>query len=115
MTNKRNRLFNMQELTIIQMICEYSFAKHTDQAELFTYFNPTDINTLGFFKDTNFASQYSREFFDWVSRKDVPEFIGYEGDIKKLSESDKDELVELLDDFLKCFELEDLKQNKEVA
>lgn len=111
----RKRLFSMQELTIIQMICEYSFAKHTDQMELFTYFNPTDINTLGFFRDKDFASKYSREFFDWVSREDVPEFIGYEGDIKKLSVSDKDELVELLDDFLKCFELEDLKQNKEVA
>ena len=118
MKNKKLRQFSMQEITIMQMICEYSYAKHSDQLELFTYFNPEDVNTLGFFKDKNFASEYSREFFDWIYRIDnyvdgVSEFLGYDGKLKNLSKEDKETIVELSDDFFKVFEIEDHKANVE--
>jgi len=116
MSNIKQRKFSMQELTIMQMICEYSYAKHTDQNELFTYFNPTDVNTLGYFKNKTFASKYSREFFDWISREYVPEFEGYQGELKELSDEDKETIVELSDDFFKDFDIEDLKaKTEEVA
>jgi hypothetical protein len=114
----KERNFSNKEFTIMQMICEYAHAKHSDQLELFTYFNPEDVNTLGFFKDTNFASQYSREFFDWIFRidhyvDDVPEFSGYDGELRNLSKEDKETIVELSDDFFKVFEIEDHKANVE--
>lgn len=113
-----DRKFSREEFTIMQMICEYAHAKHSDQLELFTYFNPKDVNTLGFFQDQDFASEYSREFFDWIFRIDnyvneVPKLSGYEGDLKKLSEEDKETIVELSDDFFKVFEIEDNKANVE--
>ena len=115
MKNKKLRKFSMQEITIMQMICEYSYAEHTDQKDLFTYFNPTDVNTLGFFRDKDFASEYSREFFDWVSREYVPEFQGYQGELKKLSDEDKETVVELSDDFFKAFDIEEEKAEQKEA
>ena len=114
----KDRKFSREEITIMKMICEYAHAKHSDQLELFTYFNPEDVNTLGFFPDKNFASEYSREFFDWIFRIDnyvdeVPECSNYEGDLRKLSNEDKETLVELSDDFFKVFEIEDHKANVE--
>ena len=115
----KDRKFSREEITIMQMICEYAHAKHSDQLELFTYFNPEDVNTLGFFSDKDFASKYSREFFDWIFRIDhyveeVPECSGiYDGGLKKLSDEDKETLVELSDDFFKVFEIEDHKANVE--
>ena len=116
----KDRKFSHEEFTIMQMICEYAYAKHSDQLELFTYFNPEDVNTLGFFKDKNFASKYSREFFDWIFRVDnyadeIPTSLGlYNGDLKKLSDEEKETIVELSDDFFKVFEIEDHKANVEV-
>ena len=118
--NMKDRKFSHEEFTIMQMICEYAYAKHSDQLELFTYFNPEDVNTLGFFKDKNFASKYSREFFDWIFRVDnyadeIPTSLGlYNGDLKKLSDEEKETIVELSDDFFKVFEIEDHKANVEV-
>lgn len=114
MTNTKQRKFSREEFTIMQMICEYSYAEHTDQRELFTYFNPKDVNTLSWsFRDKTFASEYSREFFDWVSREYVPEFQGYQGELKNLSDEDKETVVALSDDFFKAFDIENLKANSD--
>tara|TARA_R100000544_G_scaffold28201_1_gene14809 strand:+ start:382 stop:720 length:339 start_codon:yes stop_codon:yes gene_type:complete len=103
-----DRKFSSEELTIMQMICEFSYAKHGDQLELYSYFNPTDINTLGHFHSKEFAEEHSRGFLDWALRQDVPVCRGYEGELKNMSDETKEEVTDLLDNFMKWFELEDM-------
>lgn len=111
MTDKKLQ-FSRREYTILQMMCEFSYAKYGDQLELYSYFNPTDITSLTNFHDREFASFYSRDFLNWALRKDIPDFKGLEcgllfvADLKNLSEDTLEEATELLQDFIICFDIE---------
>jgi len=109
-------MINAKEKTIIEMIMEYSYAVHTDQPELFTYFNPEEFYILGFFTDPLFAEKHARGIFEWAYRNygyDIPEIRPTDGSIKNLSPGDKKILLELMDE---CIEWLDIKINSwEVA
>ena len=71
-----NRKINIRERTISELICEYAYAVHTDQPELFTYFNPEEVHILGFFTSPTFAEQWARDIFEWAYRNygdDIPD------------------------------------------
>ena len=71
-----NRKINIRERTISELICEYAYAIHTDQPELFTYFNPEEVHILGFFTSPTFAEQWARDIFEWAHRNygdDIPD------------------------------------------
>ena len=105
------RMINAKEKTIMEMIMEYSYAVHTDQPELFTYFNPDEIYILGFFTYHSFAEEHARGVFEWAHRNygdDIPEILPTDGNIKNLSPKDKKILLELMDE---CIEWLDIKIN----
>ncbi len=69
------RMINVKEKTIMEIIFEYSFAVHTDQPELFTYFNPEEAHILASFTSPTFAEQWIRDIFEWAHRNygdDIP-------------------------------------------
>ena len=108
------RMINAKEKTIMEIILEYSHAVHTDQPELFTYFNPEEIHILGFFTYGSFAEEHARGVFEWAHRNygdDIPQITTYS--IKDLSTRDKKILLELMDE---CVEWLEIKiNNREVA
>ena len=70
------RKINIRERTISELICEYAYAVHTDQPELFTYFNPEEVHILGYFTSPTFAEQWARDIFEWAHRnygEDIPD------------------------------------------
>ena len=110
------RMINAKEKTIMEMIMEYSHAVHTDQPELFTYFNPEEIHTLGFFTYGSFAEKHARGVFEWAHRNygdDIPEIRPDDWNIKNLSPRDKKTLLELMDECIEWLDIE--VGNKKVA
>jgi len=105
------RVLTAKEITTMKIIMEYSYAVHTQQPELFTYFNPEEIHILGHFTYSSFARENVRDIFEWAYRnygEDIPQIFPTDGNIKNLSDEDRNTLVELVDE---CAEWLGIKLN----
>jgi|TARA_R110001583_G_scaffold132935_1_gene284857 hypothetical protein len=113
-----NRRFTRKELTIIQMILEYSYAVNVAPSNL-TYFNPDQIDSISFWIDKDYAEEICEEFFVWsfCSESNQANFDASQDVSDPLREEDgREELIELLDAFVEDCGFEEIKSKyKEVA